>query len=210
MSSDCRCFRTSLMGRFDKLLIAHDCVAVSKGRQVCRKASHRNNKQLWRNLDAASGCCFEITNKNCLRLFQVELFRCFHRVGNDQAYEAVRIRSGWLTGRVIVKTTFDIAHCRTFETLHRLCFLSYTGRRDCAGLQRAMTCAAVQSGQGWCSWCDRGRADCDRVNGTVGSRRPLLHIAQMVGWCALGPLASQQWISVTEAIGNAAEKFRSP
>ena len=57
MSSRCRRFRTSVMTRNAKLLIAYGCATVAEGRQGKDAASLSNNNHKRRKVNAASRCC---------------------------------------------------------------------------------------------------------------------------------------------------------
>ena len=76
-----------------------------------------------------------------------------------------------------VKQKFDFAHCRTFETLHRPYYLSYTGAQDRLDIRYAVVVAIRESDPRRRLDCYREGTDCDRVNGTVDTTRPLLHTA---------------------------------
>ena len=56
MSSTCRYFRTSIMTKRAKLLIADECATVAEERQDNEASSHSNNNYKRREVNAASRC----------------------------------------------------------------------------------------------------------------------------------------------------------
>ena len=111
-----------------------------------------------------------------------------------------------------VKQIFDFAHCRIFETLHRLYFLSYTGAQDRFNIQKTVVTAICESDPSWRFHSNGESADCDRVNGTVGATRPLLQIAQMVGWYTFGHCGAEMEFFAAAAMTSStiADDVRRP
>ena len=138
MSSHCRCFRTIKTTKLAKPLIAQVCATVSKGRQVWPFTSHRNNKYIQSKVIAVWRCCFRVT-VDAMEFSAMEPFTSFSRVSRKQPKSERQwpmAADNWIgpmyTG---INSKFYIAHCRIFETLHRLYLLSYTGARHRSGVR---------------------------------------------------------------------------
>ena len=99
---------------------------VTSKQQIHTEQSYCGLKMLFSNAIDALKC----PQWNCLHLFlvSVERSRSQHDSGRSLAIIGLALCTG-------INSKFYIAHCRTFETLHRLYLLSYTGVRDRSGVR---------------------------------------------------------------------------
>jgi hypothetical protein len=151
MLSNCRRFRTTNRGGIAKLLIAKECASVLKGRQMTqlRHIQTTMGVAVVISLVCPVVCAtrelpFVIVLTKCSGTVS-HFFSCTEKQSVIREGEACRemIGSRSVTKR---KSTFDLAYCRAFETLHRLYSLSYNCVRIRVDVRIAKSCVKVWNG----------------------------------------------------------------